>query len=162
MEGYIYLTKEFNSDGVELLHNGLTKIGIGKTNNLDRRFYEHANRGSKATIGVNFFDHFKVNDMDKVERDIHTALQNLGFEVVNRKSTNIDADITSRTEVYSGLSNQSIDGFVSEREQLSESLIRKILKSVICEEEFIKVNLMDFKPHFLQEVALCQFSDNLN
>ena len=39
MKGYIYLTKEFNSDGSELKHLDLTKIGIGKTNNLDRRFY---------------------------------------------------------------------------------------------------------------------------
>lgn len=162
MKGYIYLTKEFNSDGQELLHNGLTKIGIGKTNNLDRRFYEHANRGSKATIGVSFFDTFSVDNMDKTETDIHRKLQILGYEVVTRKSTNLDADLTSRTEVYSGVSNQTIEGIVTEGEQISEMLIKKILKTIISEEEFIKVNLLDFKPHFLQEVAISQFLDNVN
>ena len=68
MRGFIYLTKEFNSDGAELLHNGLPKIGIGKTNNLNRRFYEHHNKGSKSTTEVDFIKTFEVEDMDKVEK----------------------------------------------------------------------------------------------
>ena len=161
MEGYIYLTKELNSDGKELLHNGLPKIGIGKTNDLDRRFYEHSHRGSKATIGVNFFHTFKVDDMDKTEREIHRNLQRLGFEVVNRISTNLDANSTSRTEVYSGRSNQKVDGVVELDETISERLITTLLKSILTQEEFIRINLLDFKPHFLQNVVQKQIDDLL-
>jgi hypothetical protein len=156
MKGYIYITKEFNSDGQELKHNGLTKIGIGKTNDLDRRFYEHSHRGSKATAGVQFIDNFEVSNMDKTERGIHTQLKRLGFEVVIRTSTNINSDSSSRTEVYSGLSNLDIDGVVKKGDEISEKLVKRLLKGIVSEEEFININLMTFRPHLLQEIIIRQ------
>ena len=63
MKGFIYLTKEFNSDGVELKHNDITKIGVGKTNDLSRRFKEHHNKGSKSTTEVDFIKTFEVDNV---------------------------------------------------------------------------------------------------
>ena len=152
MKGYIYLTKEFNSDGSELKHLDLTKIGIGKTNNLDRRFYEHHNKGSKSTTEVDFIKTFEVNDMDFVEKQLHKILKSIGFNVVNRTSIFDDKKIESRTEVYSGR-------HIDTNEEISEKLIIRILQSIVSGEEFIKIILEDFKPHFLQEIAILQCLD---
>jgi len=152
MRGYIYLTKEFNSDGAELKHNGLTKIGLGKTNDLNRRFYEHHNKGSKSTTEVDFIRTFEVNDMDSVEKKLHKTLKSIGFEVVTRKSVFDDNSIESKTEVFSGL-------HIDTKEEISEKLIIQILESVISGEEFIKITRIEFKPHFLQEIAILKCLD---
>lgn len=152
MKGYIYITKEFNSDGAELKHNGLTKIGLGKTNNLTRRFYEHHNKGSKSTTEVDFIKTFEVDDMDYVERKLHKILKSIGFEVVTRTSIFDDSKIESKTEVFSGV-------HIDTGEEISEKLIIKILESAISGEEFIKISKKEFKPHFLQEVAILQCLD---
>lgn len=152
MKGFIYLTKEFNSDGSELKHLDMTKIGIGKTNDLDRRFYEHHNKGSKSTTEVDFIKTFEVDNMDFVEKQLHKILKSLGFSVVNRTSIFDDRKIESRTEVYSGR-------HIDTNEEISEKLIIQILQSIVSGEEFIKIILQDFKPHFLQEIAMMQCLD---
>jgi hypothetical protein len=152
MRGYIYLTKEFNSDGTELKHNGLTKIGLGKTNDLNRRFYEHHNKGSKSTTEVDFIKTFEVDNMDFVEKKLHKILKSIGFEVVTRKSFFDDNSIESKTEVFSGL-------HIDTKEEISEKLIIQILESVISGEEFINITRIEFKPHFLQEIAILQCLD---
>lgn len=152
MKGYIYITKEFNSDGAELKHNGLTKIGLGKTNNLNRRFYEHHNKGSKSTTEVDFIKTFEVDDMDYVERKLHKILKSIGFEVVTRTSIFDDSKIESKTEVFSG-------SHIDTKEEISEKLIIQILESVISGDEFIKISKTEFKPHFLQEIAILQCLD---
>jgi len=154
MKGFIYLTKEFNSDGVELLHNGLTKIGIGKTNDLSRRFYEHHNKGSKSTTEVDFIKTFEVSDMDYVESKLHKILKSIGYVVVTRTSIFDDYKIESRTEVFSGR-------HIDTGEEISELLIIKILESIVSGDEFIKITKKEFKPHFLQEVVLRQIIDSI-
>lgn len=152
MKGYIYLTKEYNSDGQELKHNGLTKIGIGKSNDTGRRFYEHHNKGSKSTTNMEFISDFKCSDMDTVENELHNKLKSLGFEVVKRKSQFGDITIESRTEVFSGR-------HIDTNEELSEKLILKILNSIVSGEEFIKITRKEFTPHFLQEISIRQILD---
>jgi len=152
MKGFIYLTKEFNSDGTELLHNGLTKIGIGKTNNLNRRFYEHHNKGSKSTTEVDFIKTFEVEDMDTVEKDLHRTLKSLGYEVVPRTSLFDDNKLESKTEVFS---SRHIDT----SEEISEKLIVQILESLVSGSEYIKITRKEFKPHLLQEIAILQCLD---
>ena len=149
MKGFIYLTKEYNSDGQELKHNGLPKIGIGKSNDIERRFLEHHNKGSKSTTNMEFIHYFECDDMDVVESEIHSKLKSLGFEVVKRKSQIDDKTIESRTEVYSGK-------HIDTGEELSDKFIIKLLNSIVSGEEFIKITRNDFTPHFLQEVALRQ------
>jgi len=155
MKGFIYLTKEYNSDGQELKHNGLPKIGIGKSNDIERRFLEHHNKGSKSTTNMEFIHYFECNDMDVVESEIHSKLKSLGFEVVKRKSQIDDKTIESRTEVYSGK-------HIDTGEELSDKFIIKLLNSIVSGEEFIKITRSDFKPHFLQEVALRQILDAID
>lgn len=152
MKGYIYLTKEYNSDGAELLHLGLPKIGIGKTNDLDRRFYEHHNKGSKSTTEVDFISTFQVDNMDYVEGKLHKILKSLGFVVVPRTSFFDDKVLESRTEVFSGR-------HIDTGEEISEKLIVKILQSIVSGEEFINIIKEKFVPHFLQEVVILQFLD---
>jgi hypothetical protein len=154
-KGYIYLTKEYNSDGEELKHNGLTKIGVGKSNNIDRRFHEHHNKGSKSTTNMEFIYHFECDDMDHVESEIHSKLKSLGFDVVKRKSQIDNKTIESRTEVYSGKS-------INTGEELSDKFIIKLLKSIVSGEEFVKITRNDFKPHFLQELVIRQILDAID
>jgi hypothetical protein len=155
MKGFIYLTKEYNSDGQELKHNGLTKIGIGKSVDAERRFYEHHNKGSKSTTNMEFISDFECENMDYVESELHNKLKSLGFEVVKRKSQFGDIEIESRTEVFSGK-------HIDTGEELSEKLIYKILNSVVSGEEFIKITRNDFNPHFLQELAIRQILDSID
>lgn len=152
MKGYIYLTKERNSDGTELKHDGLTKIGIGKTNDPIRRFREHHNKGSKSTTELDFISDFEVDDMDHVESQIHKTLKSLGYQVVYRISVFGDSVIESTTEVFTGISNQT-------GEEISEKLIVDIVKSILTKEQFIKTTLQDFNPHFLQELAILKCLD---
>jgi hypothetical protein len=152
MEGFIYLTKEFNSDGQELMHNGLPKIGIGKSIDSIRRFHEHHNKGSKSTTNMSFISDFYCQDMDHIERELHRKLKSIGYVVVNRRSQFGDIEIESRTEVFSG---RNIDT----GEVLSEKLIIDILKSIVSNEEFIKITRQEFIPHFLQEVGIRQIID---
>jgi len=155
MKGVIYLTQEFNSDGVELKHEGLSKIGIGKTNDATRRFLEHHNKGSKSTTMVKFIKTFEVDNMDLVESKLHKTLKSLGFSVVTRISEFDDKKTESRTEVFSGR-------HIDTGEEISEKLIVEILKSIMTGEEFIKVALQEFKPHFLQEIAILQCLDAID
>jgi predicted GIY-YIG superfamily endonuclease len=152
MKGYIYLTKEFNSDGQELKHEGLTKIGIGKTNNLNRRFYEHHNKGSKSTTEVDFIKTFEVEDMDTVEKDLHKTLKALGYQVVTRTSLFDENKLESKTEVFSGK-------HIDTSEEISEKVIIQILESIVSGSEYIKITRKDFKPHLLQEIAILQCLD---
>lgn len=155
MKGYIYLTKEYNSDGQELKHNELTKIGVGKSNDAERRFHEHHNKGSKSTTNMEFISHFECDDMDMVETKLHEKLKSVGFEVVKRKSQFGDITIESRTEVFSGR-------HIDTSEELSEKLILKILNSIVSGEEFIKITTKDFNPHFLQEISIRQILDAID
>jgi hypothetical protein len=152
MKGHIYLTKEYNSDGQELKHNGLTKIGVGKSNDAERRFNEHHNKGSKSTTNMEFISNFECEDMDYVESELHNKLKSLGFEVVKRKSQFGEKTLESRTEVFSGK-------HIDTGEELSEKLIYQILNSIVSGEEFIKITRKDFIPHFLQELAIRQVLD---
>ena len=156
MKGFIYLTKEFNSDGVELKHNDITKIGVGKTNDLSRRFKEHHNKGSKSTTEVDFIKTFEVDNMDYVESKIQSTLKSLGFEVVKRFSFFEENDqlIESRTEVFSGR-------HIDTGEEISELLIIKILESIVSGDEFIKIIKKEFKPHFLQEAVIQKCLDSI-
>lgn len=147
MEGYIYLTQEFNSDGEPLKHNGLEKMGIGKSINTNQRFLQHHNKGSKSTIGMNWLKEFFVSNMDFVETELHRILKSLGFYVVNRVSVNGDTRVESRTEVFSG-------AHIDTNEQISEKLIFDILKSIVSGDEYIKITNETFNLHFLQDVFL--------
>jgi predicted GIY-YIG superfamily endonuclease len=155
MKGFIYLTKEFNSDGQELKHNNLTKIGIGKTNDLNRRFYEHHNKGSKSTTEVDFIKTFEVEDMDSGEKELHRTLKSLGYEVVTRTSLFDENKLESKTEVFSG---KRIDT----SEEISEKIIIQILESIVTGSEYIKITRREFKPHFLQEIAILQCLDAID
>jgi hypothetical protein len=155
MKGFIYLTKEYNSDGQELKHNGSTKIGIGKSVDTERRFYEHHNKGSKSTTNMEFISDFECENMDYVESELHKKLKSLEFEVVKRKSQFGDIEIESRTEVFSGK-------HIDTGEELSVKLIYKILNSIVSGEEFIKITRKDFTPHFLQELAIRQILDAID
>jgi predicted GIY-YIG superfamily endonuclease len=152
MRGFIYLTKEFNSDGIELLHNGLPKIGIGKTNDLDRRFWEHHNRGSKSTTYIDFIETFQVDNMDKIEKDLHRTLKSLGYGVVNRTSGFDENKLDSKTEVFSGK-------HIDTSQEISPKLIVQILESLVSGTEYIKITRQEFVPHFLQEIAILQCLD---
>lgn len=155
MKGFIYLTKEYNSDGAELLHNGLTKIGVGKTNDVNRRFLEHHNKGSKSTTQMRFIKDFETDNMDKTERKLHDILKSIGYSVVNRHSFVGDTEIESRTEVFSGK-------HIDTGEEISEKLILKILQSVVSNEEYIKINRNKFEPHILQEIMILSCLDAIN
>jgi hypothetical protein len=152
MEGYIYLTQEFNSDGEPLKHNSLEKMGIGKSINTSQRFLQHHNKGSKSTIGMNWLNEFFVSDMDFVESELHRILKSLGFFVVNRISINGQTRIKSKTEVFSGT-------HIDTGEEISEKLIFDILKSIVSGEEYIKITNEEFNPHFLQDVFLAMVLD---
>jgi hypothetical protein len=152
MEGYIYLTQEFNSDGEPLKHNGLEKMGIGKSINTNQRFLQHHNKGSKSTIGMNWLNEFFVSDMDFVETELHRILKSLGYYVVNRVSVNGDTRIESRTEVFSGT-------HIDTNEEITEKLIFDILKSIVSGDEYIKITNTEFSPHFLQDVFLAMVLD---
>jgi hypothetical protein len=152
MKGYIYLTKELNSDGFELKHNGLTKIGIGKSVDPMRRFYEHHNKGSKSTIGMEWLNEFEVDNMDQVESEIHRILKSLNFSVVNRVSSSSINKIESRTEVFSGK-------HIDTNEEISEKLIIHIIESIVSGAEFIKITRKEFMPRFLQELVIRNFLD---
>lgn len=152
MRGFIYLTKEFNSDGIELLHNGLPKIGIGKTNDLDRRFWEHHRRGSKSTTYIEFIETFPVDNMDKIEKDLHRTLKSLGYQVVNRTSGFDENKLDSKTEVFSGK-------HIDTSQEISPKLILQILESLVSGTEYIKITRQEFVPHFLQEIAILQCLD---
>ena len=152
MKKGIYLTKEYNSDGTELKHNGYTKIGIGKSINIDRRFLEHHhNKGSKATTNMVFIYTFECENIDEVESKIHKRLELMGFDIIKRKSEYGDKTIESRTEVYGGLSRQG--------EEISTTLIIKLLKFIVSGEEFINITRKEFKPHFLQELSIRKILD---
>lgn len=131
--GYIYLTIEKNSDDTELFHNNLKKIGIGRTNDISRRFVEHATRGSKATVGVDFIKYFDCDELSLsdfiVEDRIHKIL-NDNFINIDRISHIDEFYKKSTTEVYSGRAKRTIDGVFEKGEQLSIDLFMRIVKNI--------------------------------
>ena len=152
MKGHIYLTKEYDSLGIELKHDGLAMIGIGKTIDKFRRFLEHHNKGSKSTTQLKFIEEFEVDNMDFVESRIHKILNSLGYKMVQRQSSYGDKIVTSKTEVFSGR-------HIDTGEEISVNLIIEILHSILSNEEFIKITRKEFIPHFLQEIAILQCLD---
>jgi hypothetical protein len=154
MRGFIYLTKEYNSDESELMHEGNPKIGIGKTIDTVRRFREHHNKGSKSTTNMRIIGDIECGDVDSVEANLHKKLKSLGFCVVNRKSEFGDIAIESRTEVFSG--RRADTG-----EVISEKLILQILSTIVSGDEFLKMTKKEFKPHFLQEIVIRQILDSI-
>jgi superfamily II DNA or RNA helicase len=134
--GYIYPTIELNSDGSELFHNGYKKMGFGRTNDLVRRFKEHASRGSKATVGVNFLDPIDCDEVaipdTELEYQLHRILKNIGY--INIERTSIfekeNENVVSSTEVFSGVSKKNINGVVSVGEELSVDLLKRIVSNL--------------------------------
>lgn len=141
----IYLTTEINSDKTEIFHDGMKKIGIGRTNNKTRRFLEHHNRDSKATIGINYVERdfssygYKA---DYIEKKLHKTLENLGFERLNRKSA-IIGELTkvSKTEVFTGTSKKYIKDLINIGDELSFDLIWNICKYTLDNPNLFKTQL---------------------
>ena len=88
--GKIYFTEEYNSDDKILKHNGLNKIGIGRSNDDVRRFHEHHNRGSKASVGIRFTKVINCNEIgisdEIIEKRLHRTILSLGFQNIDRVS----------------------------------------------------------------------------
>lgn len=122
--GYIYITEQMNGEEV-LLHNGLPMIGVGRTNDVERRMNEH-NSGSKNTVTVeekHRFDCDELNLEDKsVEKRTHKILLSLGYRVVTRNK--------SRTEVFSGNSKKTVEGIVNKGDVITLDLIKRIIKNI--------------------------------
>ena len=147
--GYIYFTEEINSDGETILHNGLPKYGIGRTNDNTRRFKEHHSRGSKASVGVEFIyiidcDEIGIIDVE-IERRIHRILENSNFINIDRISHYEETELKSTTEVYSGKSNKEIPEVFKKGEALSLDLFKRIIKNIYNVDLF-KHNLVLY-PH---------------
>lgn len=152
--GFIYPTVEINSDGSELLHNGKKKMGFGRSNDPNRRFKEHAARGSKATVGVKFLnpidcDEIGISDIE-LENKVHKYIEILGFDNIDRVSIyeKEGKKVISTTEVFSGVSNKNIPNIVSVGEELSEDLFKRIVSN-LSNVDLFKVELKLF-PHQLK------------
>jgi superfamily II DNA or RNA helicase len=128
--GYIYTTREVNSDNTYIQHNGLPKLGVGRTNNPNRRFEEHHNRGSKSSVGVRFTSIIDCNELNMldtlVEDFLHTVLDE-NFDKIDRISSVDSTNRVSTTEVYSGVAKKTIKGVFEKGEKLSEELIKRIV-----------------------------------
>lgn len=132
--GYIYTTTEINSDGTELKHDGLNKLGIGKTIKVVQRFKQHHSRGSKASVGVKFSYEIDCDEIGKscdyLESTLHSNLKSLGFYSIDRISIHSGVKKISTTEVFSGKATKEINGVVSIGEELSDNLIKKIILNI--------------------------------
>jgi len=118
-QGYIYLTKQYNSDGREIRHEvggySYSKIGIGKTNNIERRKREHNRGGSKiGDIEIRFIHHHKVGNMDHVEREIHRILENRGFLRLQRTNGTRTEVFTYNTKTKEDLSEETIINIINQ------------------------------------------------
>ena len=137
--GYIYITVEINSDGTEITHNGLKKLGIGKTNNLDRRLREH-NGGSKNTNTVKFIKTYDCDELNisdtKLEKFIHTELYHLGYTKI-------------KNEVFTGKSLKTIKGITTKGEE----------KTIVNKGEELSIDLITTLASNHTNVDL--FKDNL-
>jgi superfamily II DNA or RNA helicase len=146
--GFIYLTDEKN-DGISLTYNGLPKIGVGRTNDLNRRKKEH-NTGSKNTTTVDFIYTLNCDELnmsDKyVEDTIHHNLKYLGFFIVYRLlETEDKSGKKSKTEVFSGTSKKTIEGIISEGDSISVDLIKLLIKNITNVDIF--KHSLDLLPH---------------
>ena len=132
--GSIYFTDEYNSDGEILKHNGLNKKGIGRSNDNVRRFHEHHNRGSKASVGIHFSDVINCDEVgisDKiVERKLHKTVLKLGFKNIDRTSHYEENILKSTTEVFSGKANKDVEGVCRKGDQLTDDLLLNIIKNI--------------------------------
>lgn len=157
----IYLTEEVSDNVILTSKDNEPMIGIGRSNNSVRRFFQHHNRDSKATAGIYFIDEkdFEKDGYtsDYVERKLHESLKTFGFRRVERKSIFIDKFIKkSSTEVFTGKSKIKIDELINIGDVLSGNLIWKISKYILKNPNLFKI---DFKLRFNQILITNKFLD---
>lgn len=133
--GFVYITEEYNSDGEILKHNGMSKMGLGRSIDGVRRFKEHHSRGSKASVGIHFS---KVIDCDEIgisdheiEKQLHNITTQIGFINIDRISHySDDEEMKSTTEIFSGKCNKDIDGVCKKGDELSVNLYLNLIKNI--------------------------------
>lgn len=133
MEGYIYISKQYQPDGNEVKYSGFTILGVGRTNNINRRLNEHNKRSSKDSTTIKFTYTIKVDDVIAVEKKLHNKLVKIGYVKIRNemftynKYTNENINESIIIDIIKNMNKKSLDGEIIFTKSINP-FFKKIIK----------------------------------